>query len=319
MRDLTRAAAFALGALLIIHCASEDGSGEDTTAGGDAASDSSKPADAAGTEASSDASSSHDATQDVQGIDASDASTADVSDGSTPSDASDASDASDGAHAADASDASDASIDSPVDAPSDGAIKTDASDASADANSDAADAGTPQSLSLNDGASCTVGAFGPGSTEDGYWVVVRVPDPSKHPFTVDALEYTLAHGGTTPCNAGLAHDVAVYKSTGTTPANGLPSVVTSVPALAGVTSQRLVQVNLANPVTVAAGEHIFAAIKLRYISGPQLLCVGQCYAAPDNFVTNANFYVNAARNAYTTVEALGSTFSHNFMIKAIGH
>ena len=78
------------------------------------------------------------------------------------------------------------------------------------------------------------------------------------------------------------------------------------------------QVTLANPVQVNVGEHVFAAIKLRYTAGPNLLCVGQCFATPDNFVTNANFYVTANRTIYTTVEALGSQYSHNFMIKALG-
>jgi hypothetical protein len=211
-------------------------------------------------------------------------------------------------------------LDGSADAPTDGAIKADAADGSADAKIDSADAGKPASLWYNAGATCNVGAFGPGATEDGYWVVVRLPDPSTYPFTVDGLEYTLAHGGSTPCNAGLAHDVAVYKSTGTVPANGQPSVFTSVPANGSVSAQRLVQVSLASPVTVVAGEHVYAAIKLRYLAGPQLLCVAQCHATPTtNFVTNANFYVNAARTVYTTVEALGAAYSHNFMIKAVGH
>ncbi len=117
----------------------------------------------------------------------------------------------------------------------------------------------------------------PDPGEEGLWAAARLSPPA-YPFDISLVNYTVGDGaaGEVMCSGTLAHQLALYVSSSTTPPeNEAPTLSISVfeldPTLIGHMG-RAVSEAIDPPLRLEQGEHLFVAVQLVGVH-PDVLCV----------------------------------------------
>jgi hypothetical protein len=179
------------------------------------------------------------------------------------------------------------------------------------------DAKVPGLVTLTNAASiCSPTLLIPDPGEEGHLCAARLtPGPTEYPFTVKTVRHRLGHGlqKGIDCNAALEHQVHLTVSSETKPeATPASPVVLPIPAAdpstISTTEGRWVMTDLAQPLTLTSGQHLFVSIKFAG-THPKVLCVAVntegAYQADRNYWSGAA----AAPYKWVTLESLGLTGS----------
>jgi len=146
--------------------------------------------------------------------------------------------------------------------------------------------------------------------------------PSSYPFEVTTVRYHLGHGENKgiECNAGLEHKVELYVSTDTkppaTPASPLVLTVAAVDPSTISSEGRKVSLDLAQPITLKSGEHLFVAIRFAG-THPKVLCVG--VNEEDPYQGDRNYWSNAAAAPYAWAQLDSFGLKGSIMVSALGY
>ncbi|MDA8117913.1 MAG: hypothetical protein M0000_11165, partial [Actinomycetota bacterium] len=185
----------------------------------------------------------------------------------------------------------------------------------------ASDTSRPIQLLSNASEKCNATLLTPDPGEESHLCAGRLT-PSAYPFEVRTIRYHLGHGASqsVECNAGLEHKVELYVSSGVKPPASPTSPLTlTVPAMdpKSITSEgREVSLDLASPLTLATGEHLFIAIRFAG-THPNVLCVG--VNEEDPYQSDRNYWSNAAAAPYPWVQLDSFGLKGSIMVSALGY
>ena len=139
---------------------------------------------------------------------------------------------------------------------------------------------------------CQLTYISPLAGEETHWIAERLT-PSTYPFTVTAIRYAL--GGQelmNYCDTSLAHQVELFVGPDDSPAMTPVTaehfdIPTSMPEF-GI---KLIDLDLLNPLTLQAGEHLFVMIQNAGVSQEASTCFIGCTGP--TFVPNRSYWSNS--------------------------
>jgi hypothetical protein len=180
----------------------------------------------------------------------------------------------------------------------------------------------PIQLLTNASEKCNATLLSPNPGEEKHLCVGRLT-PTAYPFEVRTVRYHLGHGTTNQgveCNAGLEHKVELYVSTEAkppaTPASPLTLTVPPMDPKTISSEGRVASLDLAQPLILAKGEHLFIAIRFAG-THPNVLCVG--VNAEDAYQGDRNYWSNAAATPYPWVQLDSFGLKGSIMVSAVGY
>ena len=150
--------------------------------------------------------------------------------------------------------------------------------------------------------------------EAGHFAGTALTPPS-YPFRFERVGYVL--GGENDCTTALAHEVIVFAASEMPPSNN-PSDsggrTLAVPAGADVNGDRVMEVDLGDPITVSQGA-LVVAVKL-VAAGDESLCLRSCATGGES---GEDWWSNAAAEPFAWADMLDAFgFTSQFAIDAVG-
>jgi hypothetical protein len=153
------------------------------------------------------------------------------------------------------------------------------------------------------------GALGPGPGEEAHIAATRLATLDV-PFEVTSVRARLHHGsvGGVMCDASMPRQLMMWKSTSDTPdAQPLNAVTVSFDVEETLGEERLIESVLDTPITLSAGEYLWAAIDFGGAEN-NVGCIKTCRSNAEDGV---NFWSNADQAPYNwadlgTIGANGS-------------
>lgn len=139
--------------------------------------------------------------------------------------------------------------------------------------------------------------------------------PPRYPFTVTSISYALGSNSGT-CNAGVAHNVLVFKSTADKPSlrPTADGPITTLTVAAAADADRNIAMQLPTAITLNAGEKLIVAIQLK-AAGNKSICISACPSAH----VKQDWWSNAVAEPYAWADMVAEFgFASQFIIHASG-
>ena len=159
------------------------------------------------------------------------------------------------------------------------------------------------------------GATIPNMGNEGHLAAVRLTPPS-YPFEVTGVAYVIAHADGGKCNGKVAHRLELYVETAAAPSN-MPTIAAQidVPASSAEPGNfRLIEQQLAAPITLNQGESLFVAVELAGTPAEHI-CIMNCEGTGDD---DRNYWSNATAAPYNWATLASFGNATNLRIGASG-
>ena len=178
------------------------------------------------------------------------------------------------------------------------------------------DAPPPDEVLGNVAVGCTPDQnIGPVLPDEAGHYAATTLVPPRYPFTVTAISYDLG-SNSGPCNAGIAHNVLVFKSAAEKPSlrPSADGPVATLPVAAAADANRNISLTLPTAITLNTGERLVVAVQLTSAAN-KAVCVRACPSAH----AKQDWWSNATAEPYAWADMIADFgFASQFVIHAKG-